>query len=46
MDWLSYFILALNLVAILAALWVIVRLRLRRRKEDRLKPQDRSDIGQ
>lgn len=46
MTWLSYFILALNLVAISGALFVIVRLRLKRRRKDRQSSQDREEGGQ
>lgn len=46
MNWLSYFTLGLNLVAILGALVVIVRLRLKRKREDRKQPPDHEDSEQ
>lgn len=46
MDLLSIPILALNLFAVLAALFVIVRLRLKRREQGRRSRQDHEDSGQ
>lgn len=46
MGWLGDIILGLNVVAILAALLAIVRIRLARRREDHQDTQDHEEGGQ